>query len=51
MAVTIRPAHAADAQVLAVLGATTFYETFRPFNTEEDIDKYDEEKRQEAALA
>jgi ribosomal protein S18 acetylase RimI-like enzyme len=40
MAVTIRPAHAADAQVLAVLGATTFYETFRPFNTEEDMNAY-----------
>jgi ribosomal protein S18 acetylase RimI-like enzyme len=29
-----------NAEVLASLGATTFYETFRPYNTEGDIQAY-----------
>lgn len=29
-----------DAAVLAQIGASTFYETFRPFNTEEDMQAY-----------
>lgn len=40
MAVTIRPATLSDATVLAQLGAVTFYDTFRPHNSEEDMNAY-----------
>ncbi len=40
VAYTIRPAVEDDAQVLSDLGGTTFYHTFRPYNTEEDITQY-----------
>jgi ribosomal protein S18 acetylase RimI-like enzyme len=36
----IKPASINDAKVLAELGATTFYETFRPHNSEEDMQLY-----------
>lgn len=36
----VRPAISDDAEVLAEIGASTFYETFRPFNTEEDMQAY-----------
>lgn len=37
---TIRPAVERDAPVLSELGGRTFYHTFRPYNTEEDITQY-----------
>ncbi len=37
---TIIPAAINDAEVLAKIGGDTFYETFRPYNTEEDIVEY-----------
>lgn len=40
MAVTVRAAITDDAAVLAHIGASTFYETFRPFNSEEDMQAY-----------
>ena len=36
----IRPANKNDANILAELGAKTFYETFRPFHSEEDLQQY-----------
>lgn len=36
----IKKATATDADVLAKLGADTFYHTFRPHNTEEDMQAY-----------
>ena len=36
----IRPANTNDANILAQLGAKTFYETFREFHTEEDMQQY-----------
>jgi len=36
----IRPANINDAIILAELGAKTFYETFREFHTEEDMQQY-----------
>ena len=36
----VRPATPDDAELLAQIGATTFYETFRPHNTEEDMQAY-----------
>ncbi len=36
----IRPANTNDANILAELGAKTFYETFREFHTEEDMQQY-----------
>jgi ribosomal protein S18 acetylase RimI-like enzyme len=36
----IRKAKQNDAKVLAELGAKTFYDTFRPHNTEEDMQTY-----------
>ena len=36
----IRPANTDDAKVLAELGAKTFYDTFRPFHSEEDLQQY-----------
>lgn len=36
----IKQAHVNDAVALCQLAADTFYETFRPFNTEEDIQAY-----------
>lgn len=38
--ITIRPASLEDAQLLAEFSATTFFETFASFNTEEDIMSY-----------
>lgn len=40
MELHIRQATVADADVLAQLGATTFYDTFHTFQTEEDMRKY-----------
>lgn len=37
---TLRAATFNDAAALAEIGATTFYHTFRPYNTEEDMQKY-----------
>jgi ribosomal protein S18 acetylase RimI-like enzyme len=37
---SIRKATAADAELLAELGARTFYETFAPDNTEDDMTQY-----------
>lgn len=36
----IKTANNLDVQILAQLAAETFYETFRPYNTEEDIQAY-----------
>ncbi len=36
----IRPANTNDASILAELGAKTFYDTFRPFHSEEDLQQY-----------
>ncbi len=36
----IRPANTNDANILAELGAKTFYETFREFHTEKDMQQY-----------
>jgi ribosomal protein S18 acetylase RimI-like enzyme len=36
----VRPATLADAALLAEIGASTFYETFRPYNSEEDMQTY-----------
>lgn len=36
----IRKAKINDAKVLAELGAKTFYDTFRPFHSEEDMQQY-----------
>ncbi len=36
----IRKATVTDAVVLAQIGSTTFYDTFRPYNTEEDMQLY-----------
>jgi len=36
----IRPANTNDANILAELGAKTFYDTFRPFHSEEDLQQY-----------
>lgn len=38
--ITIRKATLNDAAVLAKIGADTFYHTFRPYNTEEDMQAY-----------
>src|ERR1700752_2858918 len=40
MQITIRQATKNDAALLAELGAKTFYDTFRPYNTEEDMQLY-----------
>ena len=40
MKLMIRKATNADAEILADLGAKTFYETFRPHNTENDMQAY-----------
>jgi len=40
MQIKIRPANAGDTEVLAETGAFTFYETFREYNSEEDIQAY-----------
>jgi ribosomal protein S18 acetylase RimI-like enzyme len=40
MSLTIRQANAQDAEVLSLLGATTFYDTFHAFHNEEDMKKY-----------
>jgi ribosomal protein S18 acetylase RimI-like enzyme len=40
VAFDIRPAQLNDADMLSELGGTTFYHTFRPYNTEEDITQY-----------
>lgn len=40
VAYMIRLAVEDDAQILSDLGGTTFYHTFRPYNTEEDITQY-----------
>jgi diamine N-acetyltransferase len=40
MQLTVKPANAADAAMLAHLGATTFYDTFRAYNSEEDMQAY-----------
>lgn len=40
MPLTIKAASLADASILATLGATTFYDTFRPYNSEEDMQTY-----------
>lgn len=40
MTLTVRIATVADAAALARIGASTFYETFRPFNSEEDMQAY-----------
>jgi ribosomal protein S18 acetylase RimI-like enzyme len=40
MYVTIKQANEYDALVLCQLAGETFYETFRPYNTEEDIQTY-----------
>lgn len=40
MPLTIKVASGADATILAKLGATTFYDTFRPYNSEEDMQTY-----------
>jgi diamine N-acetyltransferase len=40
MPIHLRPANATDAAILAQIGASTFYETFRPYNTEEDMQAY-----------
>jgi diamine N-acetyltransferase len=39
-ALIIKKAIIADAAILAKIGADTFYHTFRPFNTEEDMQAY-----------
>jgi len=36
----IRPANTIDSEVLAELCAKTFYDTFRPFHSEEDMQQY-----------
>jgi len=40
MSFKVRAANPNDAKILAELGAETFYYTFRPFNTEEDMQSY-----------
>jgi GNAT superfamily N-acetyltransferase len=40
MPLSIKAAGLSDATILAQLGAITFYETFRPYNTEEDMQAY-----------
>lgn len=40
MSIAIKACDLADAPVLAQLGAKTFYDTFRPYNTEEDMVAY-----------
>ncbi len=40
MKLHIRKATIADAKVLSELGGTTFYDTFRPYHTEEDMQQY-----------
>lgn len=40
MVLTVKAASETDASILAKLGATTFYDTFRPYNTEEDMQAY-----------
>ena len=36
----VRPAKPDDVELLAQIGASTFYETFRPHNTEDDMQAY-----------
>lgn len=38
--ITVRGATARDAALLAKIGGDTFYHTFRPYNTEEDMQDY-----------
>ncbi|MES2779359.1 MAG: GNAT family N-acetyltransferase [Bacteroidota bacterium] len=40
MTITVRAANIKDAAVLAQIGASTFYDTFRPYNSEEDMQAY-----------
>jgi len=40
MSITIRYATTADAGAIASLSRQTFYDTFAPFNTKEDMDKF-----------
>ena len=40
MLLTIRQGNAPDAEALSQLGATTFYDTFHTFHTEDDMKKY-----------
>lgn len=40
----IRPLTISDSQKLALLSASTFYDTFAAYNTKEDMDKYLSEK-------
>lgn len=40
MNISIRKATIDDAHILAELGGTTFYDTFRSFHTEEDMQQY-----------
>ena len=40
MKIEIRKANTSDYKIVADLGAKTFYETWRPVNTEEDMQKY-----------
>jgi ribosomal protein S18 acetylase RimI-like enzyme len=40
MSIEIRIATASDASLISKIGASTFYETWRPVNTEEDMQAY-----------
>jgi ribosomal protein S18 acetylase RimI-like enzyme len=40
MPLTVRAANPDDAAVLSQLGGKTFYDTFRPYNSEEDMQAY-----------
>jgi ribosomal protein S18 acetylase RimI-like enzyme len=40
MSITVRKATLHDGKILAELGAKTFYDTFRAYNTEEDMQTY-----------
>ncbi|MES2558467.1 MAG: GNAT family N-acetyltransferase [Bacteroidota bacterium] len=51
MMVTVRAAGITDAATLAQVGASTFYETFRPFNTEEDMQAYISKSYNESLIA
>jgi diamine N-acetyltransferase len=51
MTAIVRAASINDAAVLAQIGASTFYETFRPFNTEEDMQAYIAKSYNESLIA
>jgi ribosomal protein S18 acetylase RimI-like enzyme len=51
MQLTVQAASEADASILSKLGAATFYDTFRPYNTEEDMQDYITKTYNEMAIS